>query len=45
MTKTECYKCHASIEVEHADQVHPLCEACDNSFAEWLNNLFMEGSK
>lgn len=37
MTKTSCYKCQAEIEVEEATTVHPLCEACEQSWLDWFN--------
>ncbi len=36
MEKTECYKCSAEMEVADINTVHPLCESCDQSFADWF---------
>lgn len=35
----ECYKCQAPIDAP-LEQVHPLCESCEEEFQAWLGTQF-----
>lgn len=40
-TMNECYKCGKEITTAIVDEVHPLCDTCQNDFDDWLQNEMM----
>jgi endogenous inhibitor of DNA gyrase (YacG/DUF329 family) len=36
-----CYKCNKELDRDPVDEVHPLCDFCQNDFDDWLQNEMM----
>ena len=41
-TMTKCYQCEEELTVDPVDEVHPLCEDCQNEFDDWLQFEMMK---
>ena len=37
----ECYQCQETLDRDPVDEVHPLCNECQNEFDDWLQNEMM----
>jgi hypothetical protein len=37
-TMNKCYKCEAELSYDAGDDVHPLCDSCDDDFMDWFRS-------